>query len=277
MRFRKGLLAVLASMICATVAVAAENTLTPQEKKDGWVLLFDGKTFANWRNPLKETPPGDAWVIEDGCLHTVKNPHIAEDLVSEKSYRDFELRFDWRISEGGNSGVKYRIQRMVFMDSSKEQKGPGGWEGLVAREVANPRSVRSELAPTSTGSYFAMGFEFQLIDDLRHPDAKRGTTHGTGSLYSMIAPTAKAAHPAGEWNHSLLVVKGDHFEHWINGVRVLSGSLDSPEVKAGAMERWGKYPEIAKLFTEPKPEGPICLQHHGDLVWFRNIKIHVLK
>ena len=103
-------------------------------------------------------------------------------------------------------------------------------------------------------------------------------THQTGALYSMIAATAKAAKPAGEWNSSMLKLQGQHFEHWINGTKVLEGSLKDPAIAAGAEKRWGKYaPEVRDLLSNPKPSGPFSLQHHGDPVWFRNIKVRTLK
>ncbi len=134
-------------VLAAAAALPADNTLTPEENKAGWVLLFDGATFRGWRDPAKENPPGDSWVIEDGCLKTRLKPRISEDLVSAATYSDFELTFDWRISPRGNSGVKYRIQRLVFVDNSKAQEGPGGFEGRISREVANPVSDRAKLGP----------------------------------------------------------------------------------------------------------------------------------
>src|SRR5438270_2909814 len=93
----------------------AQNALTPEESKAGWVLLFDGKTMTNWVDPRQKTPPGDAWSIEDGTLKAAKSPRIREDLFTERTFRDFELVFDWRISPAGNSGVKYRIQDHLFV------------------------------------------------------------------------------------------------------------------------------------------------------------------
>ena len=86
-----------------------------------------------------------------------------------KSYGDFELKFDWRVSEGGNTGLKYRIQKEVFVNNSKKQEGPGAFEGLLGRELSNPKSDRKTIAPDSTGFVYTVAFEFQLIDDERHP------------------------------------------------------------------------------------------------------------
>jgi len=261
-------------LLLATLALADDNSLTPAEKKDGWTLLFDGKTMNGWRDPGKKNQPGSAWKVENGTLTTVKNPRIEEDLISTKSYGDFELVFDWRVSEGGNTGVKYRIQKEVFVDNTKKQPGPGGFEGLMGREMANPQSDRKTLAPDATGSVYTIAFEMQLIDDMRHKDALKDTAHQTGALYSMIPATTKAAKPAGEWNSAQIKLKGQHFEHWINGTKVLEGSLKDPAIAAGAEKRWGAFaPMIRDLLSNPKPNGPLALQHHGDQVWFKNIRI----
>ncbi len=93
----------------------SSNVLTPEEKRAGWILLFDGRSMNGWDDPSLKTPPGDAWSIEDGCLKAHAHPHITEDLFTQKTLHDFELVFDWRISLAGNSGVKYRIQRHLFV------------------------------------------------------------------------------------------------------------------------------------------------------------------
>jgi hypothetical protein len=137
----KTALLVAAACLCC---LAADNTLTPAEKQEGFKLLFDGKTFDRWRNPADEHPAGDSWVIEDGCLKTTPKPRITEDLITKESYGDFELKFDWRISPGGNTGVKYRIQRIVFLDNSKADR-KGGFEASVEREVTSHMSDRASM------------------------------------------------------------------------------------------------------------------------------------
>jgi hypothetical protein len=272
------LVASLLLIIGNLAGAAAENTLTPAEKKEGWTLLFDGKTMNGWLDPAKKDKPGTGWKVEDGTLATVQGALIREDLITAKSYDDFELKFDWKVTPGGNTGLKYRIQRELLMDQSKIEKGPGAFEGIVGREIANPKSDRKTLALDSKAEVYTIAFEFQLLDDERHPDAKKDTAHQTGALYSMIPATAKAANPAGEWNSSILRVKGQRFEHWINGTKVLEGSLKDPAIAAGAEKRWGKYaPQVRDILSNPKPSGPLALQHHGDNVWFRNIKIRTLK
>src|SRR5579884_1067986 len=98
-------IAVCAAMACAAAGPDQPNSLTAQEKADGWVLLFDGKTMNGWADPRAMSPPGDAWTIEDGCLKATPHPRIEEDLLSKDTFRDFELQWDWRISPAGNSGL----------------------------------------------------------------------------------------------------------------------------------------------------------------------------
>jgi hypothetical protein len=260
------------------LAQPADNTLTPGEQQAGFKLLFDGKTMHGWRDPATATPAGDSWAIEDGCLKTRPKPRISEDLISEESFSDFELKFDWRISPRGNTGVKYRIQRSIFIDESKRKRGASGFEEMLGQELAEPLSDRARMAPDATGQEYTIAYEFQLIDDAMGGAARRrgDHLHDTGALYSMLPPIAKAARPAGEWNESRLVVKGDHVEHWINGTKVLEASLASEEGRAGVTKRWAAAPAIRDMLLNAKPSGPISLQHHGTAVWFKNLKIRRL-
>ena len=262
-----------ALLALAATATAQHNALTPQEKSDGWILLFDGKTYRHWQDPAKKHVPGDGWVILDGCLKTVPHARITEDLLTTDSWDDFDLKFEWKVSAGANTGLKYRLQHILFIDEQKLQPGPNGFEGLLGREIESPKSDRAHIAPNSRGQEYTIGFEMQLIDDQRHPDALRGADRQTGSLYSMIARTQAAAHPAGEWNNARLVVRGQHVEHWVNDVKVLDALLDDPRVKEGVAKRWGPAPAIRMLLSRPMTDGPIGLQHHGDEVWFRDIRI----
>jgi hypothetical protein len=268
-----GVLVLLVAVV-VVVAQPADNVLSPEEKKSGWVQLFDGSSMRGWRDPAAMVPPGDSWAIEDGCLTTRPKPRIIEDLVTAESYRNFELVFDWRMTVRGNSGVKYRIQRLVLLDRSKPRTGPGGNEGFISREVTNPSAERSRLAPDSRALVYTIGHEMQLVDDAAHPDFKNNPG-GNGALYGIIAPGAASAHPAGEWNSGRIVLRDDLIEHWINGVKVIDASFADPRIRQGVEKRWGPYPLIVEMLARPT-EGPICLQHHSGRVWFRNLKIRRL-
>lgn len=248
--------ALLAFMVYATPALLAQakadgaaaqdapaaNTLTAAEKAAGWTLLFDGKTTNGWRGFHADTFPAQGWVIEDGAIKRVgkgEKPGTGGDIITTGEYGNFELAIDWKLTEGGNSGLKY----------------------LVAERP--DRSGRSGVS-----------YEMQILDDERHPDAKLGGagTRTAGGLYDLIAPNAHPARPIGEWNHTGLVVRGRHVEHWLNSQRIVQFEIGSPEMKALIAK--SKYKDI-KGFGEAT-SGHILLQDHGDEVWFRNIKIRTL-
>jgi Domain of Unknown Function (DUF1080) len=259
----------LGILLLVTIAGAADNTLTPAEKSAGWKLLFDGKSFAGWEDPAQKTPPGDSFLIEDGCLKATRKPQIVEDLFTLDNFTDFELEFDWKISPGGNSGIKYRIQDRVWLVDAPR--------GMKFEDVANI-SVKSRQGKRSAkGQEYVIGFEYQALDNERHPDAKRGANHQSGALYDVFPPIKDATKPVGEFNHSRLVVRGDHIEHWLNGVKVVDGSLKDPAVGKAAAARWGTDSPITEMLTQQAQKStPISLQNHGDEAWFKNIKIRVL-
>jgi len=264
----------LLCLACLTIT-AAENTLTPDERKQGYKLLWDGKTFEGWKDPAKKNVPNNAWVIENGTLKTVvQGKKFSEDLITNKQYGDYELLFDWKLSPGANTGLKYRIQQEVFLDEGKA--GSGNFEQKMGRETSEHLSDHAKYTG-GPAQLYTVGFEFQLLDDEHHPDGRRDASHRTGALYSFIPADKQAEKPIGEWNTSRLVLKGDHFEHWLNGVKVLEGSLKDPRVREGAEKRWASAPIIRDELINAKPTGSIALQHHGDEVWFRNIKIKETK
>jgi hypothetical protein len=253
----------------AALACAADNQLTPKEKKDGWKLLFDGRSFKGWENPAKRKPPGDSFVIEDGCLKSTRHAQITEDLFTSDKYSDFELVFDWKIAPGGNSGVKYRIQdRVMLADEVKGQK----FEDRANASMKNRRTDRP-----AKGQEYVVGFEYQVLDNAANPDARRGANHQAGALYDMIPPTKDATLPVGQFNHSRLVAKGDHVEHWLNGEKVVDGSLNDPGVAKGTAARWGTgSPVYDLLVNHPKRACQISLQNHESEAWFKNVKIRKL-
>jgi hypothetical protein len=224
-------------------ATVQPNTLTSAEKAAGWKLLFDGKTWNGWRGFRREKVPIEGWVIEDGSIKHVagkgEQSQQGGDIITLGEYDSFELRIDWRISPGGNSGVKY----------------------LIAEEM-----VKS--------GYSGLGFEMQVLDDDRHPDAKmgKGGNRTASALYDLIAPRNKVLQPVGEWNHARLVIRGNHVEHWLNDAKVVEYDLGSPQLKSLIAE--SKYKDIAGFGDVRK--GHVLLQDHGNEVWFRNIKIREL-
>src|SRR5580700_10662257 len=261
--------AAIFAAIITTAAIAADNQLTGAEKAEGWRLLFDGNSYTNWIDPSKKSPPGDSFAIEDGCLRAVAHPKITEDLFTQDTFGDFELVFDWKIAPAGNSGIKYRIQDHLYV---KEQRGAKFEDTLNAS--FNPRLER-----TASGQDYVVGFEYQLVDNQKNPDATRGgALHQAGALYDVQAPSKDATKPVGEFNRSRLVVRGDHVEHWMNGEKVVDASLKSAAVAAAMAKRWGEAsPVYDMLVNQPKKDCPISLQNHDNDAWFKNIKIRELR
>jgi hypothetical protein len=226
----------LLTALCLRTAGAADsgsNQLTDKEKAAGWQLLFDGKTTSAWRSFKKDTFPQKGWAVEDGWLHCLGKD--GGDLVSRTEFGDFELEWDWKQASAGNSGVKYFI--------------------LESRSSA-------------------IGHEYQMIDDVNEPDAtKADGKRVTASFYDVLKPTAKTpTKPAGEINHSRILVKGNHVEHWLNGVKVLEYECGSQAVKDAVAQ--SKF-KTSSGFGE-KVTGHILLQDHHTEVWFQDIKIRPL-
>jgi len=220
------------------------NTLTSAEREAGWRLLWDGHTTWGWRGARSETFPEKGWEIADGAL-TVLETGGAEaeaggDIITEDEYANFELRLEFRMTEGANSGIKY------FVDPELN-KGKGS----------------------------AIGLEYQILDDAVHPDATMGRdgNRTLASLYDLIpASKSKETRPMGEWNEARIISEGPFVEHWLNGKKVLGYERGSQEFRELVAQ--SKY-KVWKDFGEA-PEGHILLQDHGNRVSFRNIAIRVL-
>ncbi len=228
------------------LAQAQDNLLSKKEMKDGWVLLFDGKTTIGWKGAFQDTFPNKGWKIEKGLLMVEPSDGSESthggDIVTLKEYTNFELSVDFKLTEGANSGVKY----------------------FVAANQATPTSPRS-----------AYGLEFQLLDDANHPDAKLGSNGNRtlASLYDLIpASLAKPARPIGEWSTARIISKNNHIEHWLNGIKVLQYERGSDEYKA--LVAASKYKDIPNFGLIEK--GRILLQDHGNRVYFKNVKIKKL-
>lgn len=229
------------------------NTLTDQEKADGWKLLWDGKTTDGWHSPKSGSFPTKSWRIEDGVLSVVSSGNAESqaggDIITQDRYSNFELVADFKTTLNCNSGIKIFVQPDI--------------------SPVDPKTG----AKTAVGS--AIGMEFQILDDEHHPDAKLGRDgdRTLGSLYDLIpAPKDKKAMPVGEWNHLRIVSQGKRVEFWLNGKKTVEFERDSPAFR-DAVEK-SKFKNIPG-FGE-WADGYILLQEHGSVASFRNIKIREL-
>lgn len=222
------------------------DKLTEDEQRTGWRHLWDGSSTKGWRGAKLSAFPEKGWVMKDGVL-TVLSSGGAEsrnggDIVTIKTYSNFELSVDFKMTEGANSGIKY------FVDPELN-KGEGS----------------------------AIGLEFQILDDKIHPDAKKGKNGNrtVGSLYDLIraenfeSSRGKNFKGVGKWNNARIVVKDGHVEHWLNHVKVVEFNRHSQIFKA-LVER-SKYEKWENFGRQPA--GHILLQDHGDEVAFKNVKI----
>ena len=219
------------------------NTLTEKDKKEGYVLMFDGKTAEGWRGYNLPAFPEKGWVVEEGTLHVIGSSKGEAggggDLLYDKKFRNFELSLEWKVSEGGNSGIFYLAQEIPGLEVWKS-------------------------AP-----------EMQILDNEKHPDAKLGVdgNRAAGSLYDLIPGDMKAVKPAGEWNHVKILVYKGTVVHYVNGKQVLEYHLWTEDWKKMVLN--SKFKDY-DAFLNTAEEGYIVLQDHGDDVWFRNIKIKEL-
>jgi len=241
------------------------------------MLLFDGVSMNHWNDPRKLNPPGNGWTIEDGCLKALPTANINEDLISRDTYRDFELAWDWRISRGGNSGVKYRVQGLPVLDTAERKPGVRGFENMVNEALKKQLFQRSAIAAYKKPQIYVIGFEYQILDNAANEDAKVGGIHQTGALYDILAPSRDASLPVGQFNHSRVLVRGNHFEHWLNGTKVVDVDVNAEMLRTALDKRWGENSPVADLLArQPKKDCPITLQNHNSAAWFRDIKIRKL-
>lgn len=223
------------------------NTVTKAEQHKGWRLLWDGKSTKGWRSARANSFPSTGWTIQDGVL-SVEASDGGEstnggDIITLDKFSDFELTFEFKLTDGANSGVKYYVDPSI-------NKGPGS----------------------------SIGLEYQILDDQKHPDAAQGVNGNRtiGSLYDLI-PAAnlsvpgnnKVVAPIGQWNRGRIVSRNNHIEHWLNGFKVVTYERNTQMYQA--LVAYSKY-KVWEGFGE-LAQGHILLQDHGDLVSFRNIKI----
>ena len=206
-------------------AAAAENA-----DEAGFVALFDGKSTEGWQGYRKPGVPA-GWVVEEGALARRGG---GGDLMTKEKFGDFELRFEWKVSPGANSGVMYRV------------------------------------TDTEPASYMT-GPEYQVLDNSKHPDGRKAET-SAASLYALYPADGAEAKAVGEYNDARIVVKGNHVEHWLNGKKVVETEINGEDwnkrIAASKFKGWKKFGQ--------NPQGHIVFQDHGNLVWFRNIRIKKL-
>jgi hypothetical protein len=229
------------SASAAPAQPAAPNTLTAQEQKDGWKLLFDGRSLSQWRAYQRDTTPPRAkkdtispqWTIVDGVL-TKTRP--GDDIVTREKFANFELAWDWKVSPGGNAGVFIR-------------------------------------ADESQTKIYWSAVEFQIADDSLTPDSKNPLT-SAGAAYGLYAPPRGVAHFAPNWNSSRIVARGTHVEHWMNGTKTIEYEVGSADFNAKvAGSKFKPYPNWGM-----NKSGVIGIQgDHGGRLELKNIKIRVLK
>ncbi len=231
-----------------SAGITCLNMLTPEEEAAGWQLLFDGSTLTGWRGMGLDSIPHAYWRTENGTIHKVARSQVSPlpdgtlpptcDLMTIDTFLNFDLTFEWKISQAGNSGIKYNV---------------------------------SEEMSIAKGSTHALGFEYQIIDDVNYPGELSPDQH-TGALYALFPPVNAHPRPAGEWNRGRILLRGNHGEHWINGTKVMEYELGTPLFDSlFRQSKYHKYP-----FFPEKRYGHIVLQDHADDVWFRHLKIRKL-
>jgi hypothetical protein len=225
--------------------ITTKNQLIAEDKKSNWEMLWDGETTNGWRGAKLDHFPEKGWVIENGELTVLSTgggeSEAGGDIVTDKQYDNFELKLEFKITEGANSGIKYYVNTDL-------NKGEGS----------------------------SIGLEFQILDDARHPDAKLGNHEGSrtlASLYDLIqADPNKYVKPIGEWNTAHIKSNNNHVEHWLNGMKVLEYERKSDAYRKLVSEsKYVTWPQFGEA-----DKGNILLQDHGDRVSFRNIKIKQL-
>lgn len=245
----------LFGLSCAADKVpdATHNSLTQAEKESGWVLLFDGETFAGWRGHGRDDIPEGHWKVQDGTIMKMAREDVqildddgrpirGGDLLYDQPFENFELSFEWKLSPGANSGIKYNVsEERITGDSS----APG---------------------------YSALGFEYQMLDNDDYPDGDPNML--SAALYDLVSVGSNAElNPAGSWNSGRIIFNENYGSHWLNGKKVLEYELGTHMMnRLLQTSKWKDVPDFGKR----RKEGYIVLQDHNDAVWFRNVKLREL-
>ncbi len=213
------------------------NALNETEQAEGWRPLFDGAGLSGWHGYNGGSL--ESWTIEDCAIKSVGTEgnygsDTRTDLVTDGEYTNFEFSIDWKVTEGGNSGIMYGV--------IEDERYDAAW---------------------------MTGPEYQLVDDEGSSDDVRDVNKAAADYDMSAAAADKPLNPVGEWNSSRIVVNGNHVEHWLNGVKVLEFERWNDEWEnLKNASKWGEYPDYGTAAT-----GHIVIQDHGSVFWFRNVKI----
>ncbi len=230
------------------VLIGACNNNKPQnnpqenviEIDEEWMVIFDGGSTDALRGYGIDDFPQGVWYVEEGIL--IANPDTANrDLITKARFEDFELEYEWAVDTGSNSGVFFHMQENLSMEANN---------GNSPNWLDN--------------------FEIQVLDDLYFHDTV--AHRSAGALYDLIAPTNKQLKPIGEFNQARLIHQEGHVEHWLNGNKVLEFEIGSPEMTS--LLASSKFSENPGYHSSE--EGHIMFQHHGQKVYYRNIRVREL-
>ncbi len=237
------LLCLLAFLAIPSVMLAQDkdNILTGKEKRHGWKLLFDGSTLKGWHSYHRDTVAAN-WIVKDGQIEYDRtNDRAGDDLVTDDIYTNYELQLQWRITDGGNSGIIFDIQ---------------------------------ENDPKHTAT-FVTGPEMQVLDNI-HASDNHPETHLAGCLYDMMGSAAVSKpKPIGEWNQVKIVQNKGHLTFWLNGIQTVDTQIGSPEWNA--MIQKSKFKNREFGYFAKVAGGKIALQKHPGASGWKNIKIREIK
>ncbi|MBA4852007.1 DUF1080 domain-containing protein [Emticicia sp. BO119] len=220
-------------ILLTTCYAIASSAQTPGK----WITLFDGKSADGLRGYKMDKFPDGIWVIKDGSLQTIpKTKNV--DLVTKEQFGNFELEYEWAVDTAANSGIFFHLQ---------EDKA------MVSNNGNSPNWLDN--------------FEIQILDDKYFNDT--AAVRSAGSLYDLIRPMNKKLMPIGQFNKARLIQKDGHVEHWLNGAKVLDFEIGSQAVKELIIRsKYSKNPRF-----QAYKEGHIMLQHHGQRVYFKNVRV----
>lgn len=230
--------------------------------EEGYIVIFDGTSLNGWRGYGKDHVPA-RWTIEDGCLKFTgtgageSQSGDGGDIIFAKKFKNFELKFDWKISKGGNSGVFFLAQEVT----TKKEDGTVQYEPIY---ISSP--------------------EYQILDNANHPDAKLGKDNNrqSASLYDMIPAVPQNQNPFGEWNTGSIMCYQGTVVHSQNGENVVEYHLWTPQwtellqASKFSQEKWPLAFELLNNLGGENHEGYIGFQDHGNDVWYRNIRVKIL-